>query len=590
MATATVQVSAGTSRLLSVRLASQADRQRIYRLRHDVYAQELGQHSCNREGVLTDALDEFNEYIVVADGDALLGFISITPPGGGRYSLDKYLARDEWPFPADDGLYELRLLTVVQTWRAGPIAMLLMHASQRYLQEHGATRVIAIGRREVIDLYLKIGLKRLGPSFASGAVRYDLLSAELEDIVRCVACFESSLERLRTKTRWEMECTFFHEPANNASAANPPTCFHGGAFFDEIGVGFEDLRRRHEIINADVLDAWFPPAPAVVDVLREHLDWVLRTSPPTQCDGLIEEISRARGVPRECLVPGAGSSDLVFRALLRWVEPGAHVLILDPMYGEYRHIFENVIGCQVERLMLRADAGFELDLDELSDQLKREYDLVVLVNPNNPTGGHVPRAQLEPILRDAPATTRFWIDEAYLDYVSPDESLEPFAVTTDNVVICKSMSKVYALSGVRCGYLCGPRVLMEGLRSTAPPWAVSLPAQIAGVLALRDPDYYSGRYAETRRLRADLSAALEQLGLQVWSSEANFLLCRLPNHSGDAAGLIARCRRRGLFLRDVSSMTARPDSAMFRVAVKDAAMNAAIIEIVRQELATALVR
>jgi histidinol-phosphate/aromatic aminotransferase/cobyric acid decarboxylase-like protein len=358
-----------------------------------------------------------------------------------------------------------------------------------------------------------------------------------------------------------------------------PICYHGGAFFDAIGVGFETLGRRHEIINADVLDAWFPPAPAVVNELREHLDWALRTSPPTQCEGLLTEIARARGVPVESLVPGAGSSDLVFRACLRWLKPGARVLLLDPTYGEYQHVFKHVVQCRIDRLQLDPERGFALDLDQLAAQLQRGYDLVVLVNPNNPTGMHVRRRDLEPVLREAPVSTRFWIDEAYLDYVSPDESLERFAAASENVVVCKSMSKVYALSGARVAYLCGPRAWIQELRSITPPWVVGLPAQIAGVLALRDPAYYRARYVETRQLRDEFGAALRQMGVRVWPGKANFLLCRLPDEAGDAAGLLARCRQHGLFLRDVASMTTRPDARMFRVAVKDAATNQRVLRL-----------
>src|SRR5688500_3403450 len=89
-------------------------------------------------------------------------------------------------------------------------------------------------------------------------------------------------------------------------------CYHGGAFFDEVGADFRSLDRRHGIINADVLDAWFPPSPAVGDALRDDLDWLLRTSPPTQCEGLVAAIGEARRLDPASIVVGAGSSDLVF--------------------------------------------------------------------------------------------------------------------------------------------------------------------------------------------------------------------------------------------------------------------------------------
>src|SRR5262245_16332275 len=105
-------------------------------------------------------------------------------------------------------------------------------------------------------------------------------------------------------------------PASNGhDAAAPPdpastSCYHGGAFFEAIGERFDTLERRRRIIPADVLDAWFPPAPAVLRTLRSHLDWVVRTSPPTHGEGLVAAIAHARGVPAESIVLGGGSSDL----------------------------------------------------------------------------------------------------------------------------------------------------------------------------------------------------------------------------------------------------------------------------------------
>ena len=568
-----------------VRLASSADRQAIYRIRHDVYADELGQHPSNAEGELRDPLDEFNEYIVVALGDELTGFVSLTPPDGPRYSLDKYLDRSEWPFTIDAGLYEVRLLTVVSGYRSGPTAMLLMHAAQRYLEERQATRAIAIGRRDVLGLYLRVGFERLGPSFQSGAVRYDLMNVEVDRIPEKTRRFETTLRSIEPRVSWRLEGPFICGDSDKSRpATSTGSCLHGGASFAQIGAGFERLDRRHDVISADVLDAWFPPAPAVIDELHEHLDWVLRTSPPTGCDGFLDAVAGARGVPGECVLPGAGSSDLIFRVLPRWVKADSRVLLLDPTYGEYRHVLQNVIGCRIEHVFLKSGEGFALDLEDLARQIRDDFDLIVIVNPNNPTGTYIPRAELESVLARARPETRIWIDEAYVDYVQQGESLESFAAQTENAVVCKSLSKAYALSGARAAYLCGAPELIQRLRPVTPPWAIGLPAQIAAVLALRNRDYYKARYEETRQLRSVLKESLENLGLCVWPGVANFLLCRTPDGQVDAATLVARCRRHGLFLRDVSSMTSRPAGSLFRIAVKDSRTNSRMVEILGKEL------
>ena len=255
------------------------------------------------------------------------------------------------------------------------------------------------------------------------------------------------------------------------------------------------------------------------------------------------------------------------------------------MYGEYAHVLERVVGCRVDRLKLSRARNYAVDCEELAWSLNRAYDLVVLVNPNSPTGQHLRSEELQAVISAAPCATRFWIDETYIDFVSPSQSLEQFASTSNNVVICKSMSKAYALSGARCAYLCGPAALLDELRIVSPPWAVSLPGQIAACAALGSVAYYRARWDETRVLREELSTALGQLGWDVLPGSANFLLCHLPPEHPEASALVSACRKRNLFVRDVSNMGKCFDARVLRVAVKDATTNEAIVNILRETLA-----
>ena len=564
-----------SSFVLSV--ADDRDRETIHRIRHEVYARELGQHHVNPAGRLRDALDDWNFYLVAKLGEEIGGFISITPPGRPSYSIDKYFARETLPFPFDDKLYEVRLLTVLKPHRGRELATLLMYAALRWVEAHGGGRVVAIGRREVLDLYLKAGLEPTGQSAQSGAVTYDLLHATTSVLRERMREFSGLLDRLEEKTDWQLSFSF----------RKPTACFHGGAFFAAIGERFDSLERSRTVINADVLDAWFPPAPGVMKTLREHLPWLLRTSPPTGCDGLVETIAEQRGVKPGNILPGAGSSDLIFRSLRQWLTPASHALILDPTYGEYLHVLERVIRCTVDRLTLSRENGYAVDLPRLEAALADGYDLVVLVNPNSPTGRHIPRAQLERVLGQAPLRTRVWVDETYVEYAGARESLERFAARSENVIVCKSMSKVYALSGARAAYLCAGAHQLEELRAITPPWVVSLPAQVAAVWALQEPSYYAARYAETATAREDLAAQLRSLGWEVLPGIANFLLCHLPNNGPDAASIVRRCREQGLFLRDAAVMGSRLGTHALRIAVKSASTNQRMVAIIQQVLTEA---
>jgi histidinol-phosphate/aromatic aminotransferase/cobyric acid decarboxylase-like protein/GNAT superfamily N-acetyltransferase len=555
-------------------VASEQDREAIYRLRHEVYARELGQHATNPSGKLQDALDDWNVYLVAKIAGQIAGFISLTPPGRAGYSIDKYVAREALPFRFDDRLYEIRLLTVVKPHRGRELATLLMYAAFRWVEAHGGTRIVAIGRREVVEMYLRGGLEPVGLTVQSGAVTYDVLQATTAALRGRMREFGGLLERLEGNADWQLNFPF----------RKPAACFHGGAFFEAIGAKFDSLERCREIINADVLDAWFPPSPKVLGALQEHLPWLLRTSPPTGCEGLIEAIAQARGVAPENILPGAGSSDLIFRALRQWLTPDSHALILDPTYGEYAHVLERVIGCTVDRLTLSRRNQYAVDLERLEAALADGYDVVVLVNPNSPTGRHVPRAELEGVLRRAPARTRVWVDETYVEYAGAGQSLEAFAAGSENVIVCKSMSKVYALSGARAAYLCAGLHQLEELRAVTPPWVVSLPAQVAAVRALQDPDYYAARYVETASLREQLAGELAALGLEIIPGIANFILGHLAPDGPNAATAAKRCRARGLFLRDAAAMGSQLGSHALRIAVKDEGTNRRMLEIIAEAM------
>jgi len=559
---------------MEIRTATAADREAIYRIRHEVYATELGQHAVSAEQRLTDPLDGSNVYLVAACGPEVLGFVSVTPPWAGAYSIEKYLDRRDWPALRDaHGLFEVRLLTVRPEHRGSQAVMLLMYAALRWISSRGGRRVVAIGRVEVMPLYERAGFRRLGHRFTSGAVTFELITAGVRDGEAAAARYHAVLRD--AVTAWRLDVPMF---------AADPGCHHGGASFDAIGPTFDCLERRDRIVVADVLDAWFPPAPAAMEADQS---WLARSSPPTDAAGVIAAVAAARGLPAASVVVGAGSSDLVFRAFGQWLTPGSRVLLLDPTYGEYGHVAERVMGATVDRLQLRAADGWSVEPDRLAATLHDGgYDLAVLVNPNNPTGRYSDGAVLREVLAAAPASTRVWVDEAYLEYAAPAAaSLEPFAAARPNVVVCKSLSKVYALSGLRAAYLVAAPEVAAELRRWTPPWPMSLPAQLAAVRALADPGYYEVRWKETATLRADLTAELAAVtGTEVAASVANFVLITLPPGGVTAPELVARCRADGVFLRDLSALSPAFEGRTVRTAVRGVEENRRIVDAVRAAL------
>ena len=233
-------------------------------------------------------------------------------------------------------------MTVNERYRDHKIGSLLMYASLRWVEALGGRAIVVLGRREVLNIYRNVGLKPIGRQIKAGSVYYELMSGSVSEVQEGVSHIPPMLDKLNIQIDWQLGIPF----------KKHSTCFHGGASFNEIGDEFESLEKRKTIINADVLDAWFPPSPKVVSILKENLSWLMRTSPPVEGEGLLRTIARTRGIALQNVLSGAGSSSLIHLAFRYWLTQSSNVLILDPTYGEYAYILEQLIGCKVDRLVL----------------------------------------------------------------------------------------------------------------------------------------------------------------------------------------------------------------------------------------------
>ena len=359
-------------------------------------------------------------------------------------------------------------------------------------------------------------------------------------------------------------------------STTPVHAFHGGASFDAIGSDFTNLHRRTEIVDADVLDAWYEPSPRVLATLREYLPWLVKTSPPTHGDGLRTAIAARHGLQAANVLLGGGTSALMYLAFPRLVRAGETVAVLDPMYGEYRHVFEHVIGARVVGCQLDEANGFRPDLQRIAATVAAQRaSLLVLVNPNSPTGVGFTAAELRALLALLPASVRVWIDETYVDFAPDVPTAEPLVGTDARLIVAKSLSKFFALSGLRIGYLCADARWLTELERWNPPWSAGLLAQVAAMRALEDYAWYRARAEETHGLRRALAGAIDALdGLRTVPSVTNFVLFateRVP-----APELVRRCREHGVYLRDCGSLSEHFGTRFVRTAVKDAAGNARI--------------
>lgn len=361
----------------------------------------------------------------------------------------------------------------------------------------------------------------------------------------------------------------------------PHQTVHGGAFFERIGVRLDHLERKDEVVSADVLDAWYDPSPRILAAVRQHLEFLIKTSPPTHAEGLREVIAERRGLDRLSVHLGAGTSTLMFQALPRLVGRRDRVVVLDPMYGEYADILGETVGARVERFDLPID-GFRIDIDRLAAKCKGAK-LLVMVNPNSPTGVALRRHEMRDLLERLPAETKLWVDETYIDFLPGSESVEYLVAGDPRLIVCKSMSKFYGLSGLRVGYLAAEPGFVAQLEAVTPPWQVGLIGQLAAVEALMDDEYYRQRADETHTLARELHDALLATGhLAPTPSDANFVIARCQGISADT--LVEACAAQNVFIRQCDSLSPRFHDDHVRIAVKGPGVAERVIETVTAEV------
>lgn len=274
--------------------------------------------------------------------------------------------------------------------------------------------------------------------------------------------------------------------------------------------------------------------PAMDQALQEACRQI-QHYPDPQARPLQEALAHKRNLETWQIIPGNGGADLIFRlaeVMARSLSRGenaslpAKILVTAPSFSEYGLAFRQA-GFQVQNYPLRADQGFQLEagiLSALTDQTR----IVALCQPNNPTGLLLAPdllAQIRQLCRER--GIYLILDECFLEFLEPDrqklytlkENLSP------QEVIVKSLTKLFAIPGLRLGWLeVGNRALADELRAATPPWQVSGPAQAVGLAALSTPVADIQTWRESlKRERLRLSQALAQAGALVFPSQANFI-------------------------------------------------------------------
>jgi threonine-phosphate decarboxylase len=280
---------------------------------------------------------------------------------------------------------------------------------------------------------------------------------------------------------------------------------------------------------------------------------------------LKQALAKRHGMKTAEVLVGNGSTQLLY--LLCAVLRPRTALVIGPAFSEYGNALA-LSGSSIRSLSFTADEGFQFSTERLMAAWDKNCDLLVLTTPNSVTGRLIPKKEIENIARLALIRKSFvLVDEAFIDFVE-NESVKMLVRNNPFLIVLRSLTKYYALPGLRLGYLLGEARTVAQLAAYREPWSVNGPALSVALACLEDASFAAktGRWLEQER--SFLLQGLTKLdGFHPFSSRTNFLLVEIDKPRGDALQLRSFLLRKKILIRACDSF-AELGGDFFRVAVR----------------------
>lgn len=304
-------------------------------------------------------------------------------------------------------------------------------------------------------------------------------------------------------------------------------------------------------------------------VISSELESIVHYPDPT-ASVLKKCIADQHGLPVENILAANGSTELLYH--LARVLHCKRAVIPVPCYVDYIKVME-LSGVPVKTVPLLEEHGFVIDFQYLNTLLV-PGDLLIIGNPNNPTGKSFHSHDLAR-LAEKHLDVLFLVDEAFLDFIDTRESL---AGSATNIITLHSLTKFYAVPGLRLGYGVFPSTICKALQKILPPWTVNSLAQKVGERAISDVSYQQKTRSICTQNRISFARMLDDFKmLKVFPAEANYFLIRLlGNHS--VSSLKTRLADKGILIRDCGNYL-NLDNSFFRIAIKNDTDNQRFIDI-----------
>lgn len=349
---------------------------------------------------------------------------------------------------------------------------------------------------------------------------------------------------------------------------------HGGNVYE--------MARRFNLAQEDILDFSASVSPLgmpkkVMAALQESLV-MLTHYPDPDCIDFRQAVAQQHGVEPANVLAGNGAAEIIY-LIARMVRP-VRTLIPYPSFIEYEYAVRSVGGEIAGIAFQQQDSHFVIRREEFLGSILGS-DLVFICNPNNPTGTLWQLNELMEIIEVGQAhDCLIVIDEAYLDLVENGgrHSLVGQTDNHNNLIVIKSLTKLYALPGLRIGYAVGPPHLIQALSVLRDPWSVNALAQAAGTAALKEIDYLVQLQGLVQRERQYLYEHLGTIpGLTVYDPAANFILADAGEAGITTGELQQSLAPQGLFIRDCTNFRGL-GPGFFRIAVRTRADNQRLID------------
>ena len=293
------------------------------------------------------------------------------------------------------------------------------------------------------------------------------------------------------------------------------------------------------------------PSPRAVEAYR-GVAGHLQDYPDGGATDLREAIGRAFGLDPARIVCGFGSDDLLTLLARAYLADGDEAIHTTHGFLVYP-IATLSTGA---RPVAAAETNYTADVDAILAAVTERTKIVFLANPNNPTGTYLPFDEVKRLHRGLPPRVLLVLDAAYAEYVRRNdyEAGIELVATSQNVVMCRTFSKIHGLAALRLGWMYGPAHVVDAVNRIRGPFNVNAPASAAGIAAIQDTGHVERAVAHNEKWLAWLTAEVGRLGLEVTPSVANFILIHFPQALGRTAAAADKAlTARGIILRQVGA-------------------------------------